>query len=54
MNVMSLASIAFGTGEASMAKGSGEPEDLVEDAARAMAAMSTRAAERAGGVRQGS
>ena len=50
MNVLSLASIAFGSGKASMAKASKAPQQLAEDNDAELALMQRRAAERAGGV----
>lgn len=50
MNVLSLASIAFGTGKASMAKPSKAPVQLSSDHDADLAQMQRRGAERAGGV----
>ncbi len=51
MNVLSLASIAFGSGKASMAKPTTAPPRLADDHDRELELMQKRAAERAGGVR---
>eukprot|EP00045_Choanoeca_perplexa_P016926 m.235406 g.235406 ORF g.235406 m.235406 type:complete len:797 (+) comp17403_c0_seq2:184-2574(+) len=50
MNVMSLASIAFGTGRASMAKADGQPKALTSDNDSELQLMQERAQARAGGV----
>ena len=50
MNVMGLASIAFGTGKASMTKSSKEAPRLSEDQDVDLQLMQKRAVERAGGV----
>eukprot|EP00055_Hartaetosiga_balthica_P006035 m.18532 g.18532 ORF g.18532 m.18532 type:complete len:811 (-) comp4975_c1_seq1:916-3348(-) len=50
MNVMSLASISFGSGKASMAKASSKPSTLTSDAEAEMVKLRRKASERAGGV----
>jgi hypothetical protein len=49
MNVMSLASIGYGTGEASLTKSSRDPQ-VLSDAERDLGPLQQRAADRAGGV----
>jgi hypothetical protein len=50
MNVLSLASIAFGSGKASMARPSKTPQQLADEHDAELALMQKRAAERAGGI----
>eukprot|EP00048_Salpingoeca_helianthica_P015518 m.227187 g.227187 ORF g.227187 m.227187 type:complete len:806 (-) comp17143_c0_seq1:162-2579(-) len=50
MNVLSLASIAFGSGKASMAKPTTAPPRLADDHDKDLELMQKRAADRAGGV----
>lgn len=50
MNVLSLASIAFGSGKASMARAPTAPPRLADDHDKDLEMMQKRAAERAGGV----
>ena len=50
MNMLSLASIAFGSGKASMARPSKAPQQLIDEHDAELMMMQKRASERAGGV----
>ena len=51
MNLLSMASIAFGSGQASMQRVSDKPHTIADDTAAELASMARVSEERRGGVR---